>query len=69
MTSTDPTSVFSLKYIAASMFATYASGVVHPLELIKTRFQSISFSIKVTMARLPETIWSQNTLESTTPSK
>lgn len=30
----------SLKYVAASFFATYFAGVVHPLDLIKTRFQS-----------------------------
>jgi hypothetical protein len=45
MTSSDSLNIFSLKYIAASMFATYASGVVHPLELIKTRFQSTFISI------------------------
>lgn len=32
--------IFSLKYVAASFAATYFSGVVHPLDLIKTRFQS-----------------------------
>ena len=26
--------------MAASLFATYAAGIVHPLELVKTRFQS-----------------------------
>lgn len=32
--------LFSLSCIAASFFATYLSGVLHPLDLIKTRFQS-----------------------------
>lgn len=40
MTQSDKLNFFSGKYIAASFFATYFSGVVHPLELIKTRFQS-----------------------------
>lgn len=40
MTSSDNYNIFSMKYIAASLFATYFSGVMHPLELIKTRFQS-----------------------------
>lgn len=29
-----------MKYIAASLFASYFAGITHPLELIKTRFQS-----------------------------
>lgn len=45
MTSSDNYNIFSLKYIAASLFATYFSGVMHPLELIKTRFQSKEISI------------------------
>jgi len=36
--------IFSLKYVAASFFATYFSGVMHPLDLIKTRFQSKTFN-------------------------
>jgi hypothetical protein len=32
--------IFSFKYIASSFFATYFAGVMHPLDLIKTRFQS-----------------------------
>jgi solute carrier family 25 folate transporter 32 len=40
MTSNQEYGLFSLKYIAASFFATYVAGVVHPLDLIKTRFQS-----------------------------
>lgn len=40
MTTNKEYGLFSLKYIAASFFATYFSGVVHPLDLIKTRFQS-----------------------------
>lgn len=30
----------SLRYIAASFFATYCSGLTHPLDVIKTRLQS-----------------------------
>jgi hypothetical protein len=30
----------SVKYAFASFMATYLSGVVHPLEIVKTRFQS-----------------------------
>jgi hypothetical protein len=40
MTSKYDYDIFSIKYITASFFATYFSGVVHPLDLIKTRFQS-----------------------------
>ena len=40
MTSKENINIFSPNYIAASLFATYFSGVVHPLDLIKTRFQS-----------------------------
>ena len=40
MTTLESSNPFSLKYIAASLFASYAAGVTHPLELIKTRFQS-----------------------------
>ena len=36
---------FSAKYVAASFVATYFSGVMHPLDLIKTRFQSSPYSI------------------------
>jgi len=32
--------IFSLKYVTASFFATYFSGIVHPLDIVKTRFQS-----------------------------
>jgi hypothetical protein len=37
--------LFSIKYVVASFFATYLSGVMHPLDLIKTRFQSKPFAI------------------------
>lgn len=37
--------LFSIKYVAASFFATYFSGVMHPLDLIKTRFQSKPLTI------------------------
>lgn len=33
---------FSLLCGTASFIATFASGIIHPLELIKTRFQSIN---------------------------
>jgi len=34
----------SLKYLTASFIATYCSGLVHPLDVIKTRLQS-NFSV------------------------
>ena len=40
MASNSDYNIFSFKYVAASFTATYFSGVVHPLELVKTRFQS-----------------------------
>lgn len=40
MTTAEKYNILSAKYLAASLFATYFSGVVHPLELVKTRFQS-----------------------------
>jgi len=48
--------IFSLKYIASSFFATYFSGVVHPLDLIKTRFQSKTLLIKAMTAEQALTI-------------
>jgi hypothetical protein len=45
MTSNQEHGLLSLKYIAASFFATYFAGVVHPLDLIKTRFQSTPLPI------------------------
>jgi hypothetical protein len=47
--------IFSMKYVAASFFATYFSGVMHPLDLIKTRFQSRPFSIQAMMEKPPTT--------------
>lgn len=38
--------VLSVKSVAASVLATYFAGVVHPLELIKTRFQSTPLAIQ-----------------------
>ena len=32
----------SLKYLSASFIATYCSGLVHPLDVVKTRLQSSS---------------------------
>jgi hypothetical protein len=34
----------TIKYLSASFFATYCSGLVHPLDVIKTRLQSTFFS-------------------------
>lgn len=39
----DKYDIFSIKCIAASFVATYFSGVVHPLEIIKTRYQSKNY--------------------------
>lgn len=61
--------LFSIKYVAASFFATYFAGIMHPLDLIKTRFQSKSLPIKVTTARPPPTTSSPSTTESRTPSR
>lgn len=61
MTSNSDYNLFSLKYIAASFAATYFSGVVHPLELIKTRFQSRTFLTKVMMVGQLAKILSLNT--------
>lgn len=36
---------YSLKCGLCSFVATYISGVMHPFDLIKTRFQSIPFFI------------------------
>ena len=41
---------YSFKCGLCSFVATYISGVMHPFELIKTRFQSIYKVIKVMMA-------------------
>lgn len=43
---------FSFKCAVASFFANYAVGVFHPLELLKTRFQSTS-SLKKAMMEKP----------------
>lgn len=40
MSNSDNPYLLSLRYLTASFLATYCSGVVHPLDLIKTRFQS-----------------------------
>jgi len=50
----------SLKYLAASFVATYCSGLTHPLDVIKTRLQSMVQIIKVTMEEQKETLF-QNT--------
>ena len=42
----------SIKYLSASFLATYCSGLVHPLDVIKTRLQSISFLRKVMMEKV-----------------
>ena len=46
--SSDP--YHSLKCGVASFFANYVVGFFHPLELIKTRFQSTCLPIKAMMA-------------------
>lgn len=40
---------YSFKCGLCSFLATYISGVMHPFDLIKTRFQSTSTLIKATM--------------------
>lgn len=42
MSKSDVLDLLSIKYIASSFMATYFSGIVHPLDVIKTRFQSIN---------------------------
>jgi hypothetical protein len=42
----------SLKYLTASFVATYCSGLVHPLDVVKTRLQSTSLPIQVTMEKV-----------------
>jgi hypothetical protein len=69
MTPNSQLDVFSLKYMAASLFATYFSGVMHPLDLIKTRFQSKPFITQATTAAPATQIWCPNTPESATPSE
>jgi hypothetical protein len=39
--STDQNTIYSIKCGIASFIATYIAGVMHPLDVIKTRFQSI----------------------------
>lgn len=69
MASNSDYNIFSFKYIAASFVATYFSGVVHPLELIKTRFQSKAFFRQVMMANQPARILSPSTATSGMHSK
>jgi hypothetical protein len=45
--------IFSFKYVAASFFATYFAGVVHPLDIVKTRFQSNLNTIQAMTGRPP----------------
>lgn len=42
---------FSFKCAVASFFANYAVGIFHPLELLKTRFQSTSSLKKAMMGK------------------
>lgn len=55
--------IFSFKYVAASFFATYFAGIVHPLDLIKTRFQSKPYIIQAMMVRLQVRILYLNIME------
>jgi len=41
--------VFSFKCAISSFIATYIAGALHPLEVVKTRFQSRKLLIKVMM--------------------
>lgn len=56
MSKSDNPCLLSLKYLTASFFATYCSGVVHPLDLIKTRFQSTAHFMQAMMENQPVTI-------------
>ena len=40
---------YSFKCALNSFASTYVAGILHPLDVIKTRFQSISYVIKVMM--------------------
>lgn len=51
----------SAKYIAASFFATYCSGLTHPLDVVKTRLQSKGLPIEVTMGEDQVRTWCPNT--------
>jgi hypothetical protein len=62
MSKTEVLDFLSLKYVTASFMATYFSGVVHPLDLIKTRFQSINKITKAMMENPALKILFQNTM-------
>jgi hypothetical protein len=57
----------SLKCALASFLANYIAGVLHPFDLIKTRFQSTPPPTQATMANL-SAIWCLATAASSTPS-
>ena len=61
MTTLEKYDFSSLKYLTASFLATYCSGLVHPLDVIKTRLQSISWIMQVMMAKVPPKILSPST--------
>lgn len=42
---------YSLSCALNSFVSTYIAGILHPLDIIKTRFQSIFTSKQVTMAK------------------
>lgn len=48
--SNESDTLYSIKCGISSFIATYIAGVMHPLDLIKTRFQSIRLLIQATMA-------------------
>jgi hypothetical protein len=66
MSKCDNPCLLSLKYLTASFVATYCSGVVHPLDLIKTRFQSTHGVRKVMMGEVQERMWCLGTAGSRT---
>lgn len=47
----------SAKYVAASFFATYCSGLTHPLDVVKTRLQSKNHSIEAMTVERPVKTW------------
>lgn len=51
---------YSLKCGLNSFISTYIVGILHPLDVIKTRIQSCSLLTKVTMASLGLSTWSLN---------
>lgn len=59
----DESTVYSIKCGVASFVATYIAGVMHPLDVIKTRFQSTCRVMQAMMANLALTTKSPSTKE------